>query len=490
MQKPQPPSDWSASLQLLARLHPPASVVYVGDAPVSSPSRVWEGWGAAHTLHIHQTQAGIAPADISAAPIAGRRTVQAVLGEQAEQSVTVYQLSLQAESGLWPPQALHAIWPNLRTLANHPCVTTTLDITLNGCFETGFEPPNWLFLDPLHSLHILRGAQQALRHLQVVVARVALPPADTQELRSASVSAITSRLSEEGFLAVSVLESRNPMLGWVLFAKDTVTPLKTSIAARDALAQEKAELTQRLEAQTAAQQAESKAKAQLQAQLQTETQAKQTEAQAKAEAIKQRDAEATSKQAEATAKAEALKQRDALSQEKADLIAAHDALTQEKAELTQRLAAQTAAQQAESKAKAQLQAQLQAETQAKQTEAQAKAEAIKQRDAEATARQAEAKAKAEALKQCDALSQEKADLIAAHETLRKDKEALDADKQSLNAKLKALQTQFDELQQRLPALETENQELAQRQHLLQKELVKAEVQIELIKDLLLREPGL
>ena len=38
--------------------------------------------------------------------------------------------------------------------------------------------------------------------------------------------------------------------------------------------------------------------------------------------------------------------------------------------------------------------------------------------------------------------------------------------------------------------ELENQELQHRQQLLQDELVKAEAQIELIKDLLLREPGL
>ncbi len=46
------------------------------------------------------------------------------------------------------------------------------------------------------------------------------------------------------------------------------------------------------------------------------------------------------------------------------------------------------------------------------------------------------------------------------------------------------------LQQRNQQLETDNQQNAIRQQLLQEELIKAEAQIELIKDLLLREPGL
>ena len=46
------------------------------------------------------------------------------------------------------------------------------------------------------------------------------------------------------------------------------------------------------------------------------------------------------------------------------------------------------------------------------------------------------------------------------------------------------------LQQRNQQLEIDNQENTLRQQLLQEELIKAEAQIELIKDLLLREPGL
>ena len=85
--------------------------------------------------------------------------------------------------------------------------------------------------------------------------------------------------------------------------------------------------------------------------------------------------------------------------------------------------------------------------------------------------------------QIDALVQEKAQLLATQEALSKDKADLS---QQLQTKAKAI----DEQVLRIKAAEAENQDLAARQQLMNDELLKAEAQIELIKDLLLREPGL
>jgi hypothetical protein len=96
---------------------------------------------------------------------------------------------------------------------------------------------------------------------------------------------------------------------------------------------------------------------------------------------------------------------------------------------------------------------------------------------------AEAKAKTAALAQRDALSEEKAALTAAHDEQTKlatqQQQALSVEKQGTTS-----------LQQRIQQLEAINTENAYRQQMQQEELIKAEAQIELIKDLLLREPGL
>jgi hypothetical protein len=235
------------------------------------------------------------------------------------------------------------------------------------------------------------------------------------------------------------------------------------------------------------------------------------EAMAKAGAIAQRDALASernqllatrddllkekadlaaARDAEATAKAEAIAQRDALANEKNQLLAGRDTLAKEKADLAT----------------------------ARDVEATAKAGAIAQRDALASeknqllafrdtlskekadlaaARDAEATAKAVAIAQCDALTNEKNQLVATRDVLLKEKDALTAarDEQTKLATesqhaLIVQQQEATSLQHRIQQLEADNYENTIRQQLQQEELVKAEAQIELIKDLLLREPGL
>lgn len=113
--------------------------------------------------------------------------------------------------------------------------------------------------------------------------------------------------------------------------------------------------------------------------------------------------------------------------------------------------------------------------------------------------------------QLDQLTKEKAELTAARDALAKDKTALTQarDEQSQlaterKAQLDKITTERDQLQkslnenkkalegakQQIQQLEEEASESLHRQQLLHEELIKAEAQIELIKDLLLREPGL
>jgi uncharacterized protein (DUF3084 family) len=245
---------------------------------------------------------------------------------------------------------------------------------------------------------------------------------------------------------------------------------------QDNLVQEKAKLI--------AESAElAKAKDQLGTQLAAETKAR-------TEALAQRDAEAK-------AKSEALVQRDTLVKEKAALTAArddqvnpailfksalstlqtqHDSLVQEKAKLI--------ADSAElAKIRDQLGTQLAAETNAR-------TEALAQRDVEA-------KAKTEAIARCDAEAKARSEAITQRDTLAKDKAALTfaRDEQVKLATerqnaLVTLQQDSETKLQRYQRMEADNQEHAMRQQMMQDELIRAEAQIDLIKDLLLREPGL
>jgi hypothetical protein len=171
-----------------------------------------------------------------------------------------------------------------------------------------------------------------------------------------------------------------------------------------------------------------------QGQIEQLTQARDAEAKGKAEAIAQ-------KVALAKEKAEAIAQRDAEAKGKADAQARIGVLEKEKGELS-------AARDQQAKLAQERQGQIEQLTQA---------------------RDAEAKGKAETIAQKEALAKEKTDAIAERDESRQ---------------------RLQDQQARMQQLETENTEARMRQTLLQDELVKAEAQIELIKDLLLREPGL
>jgi|GEM_PF-1501728 len=155
-------------------------------------------------------------------------------------------------------------------------------------------------------------------------------------------------------------------------------------------------------------------------------------------------------------------QIDSLSRDKAQLTRARDEQT--------KLATDRQAQ-VESLTKARAAAEQIAAERAKQIDVLQQAKAAADRNVEAQATQAEL------------LATEKAQLLTNREALAKDKADLE---RQLQAQTKATL----ELTQLLKVTETDNGDLMKRQHLLSEELLRAEVQIELIKDLLLREPGL
>lgn len=90
------------------------------------------------------------------------------------------------------------------------------------------------------------------------------------------------------------------------------------------------------------------------------------------------------------------------------------------------------------------------------------------------------KEKADLITACDALAKEKVELSGLRDALLKEKVAL-------TEQLGALQAQLQDHRGKVQLLETTNYELTARQALMNEELIKAEAQLELIKDLLLKD---
>ncbi len=264
-------------------------------------------------------------------------------------------------------------------------------------------------------------------------------------------------------------------------------------AARDALAKDKTALTQARELAT-----------ERQAQLDQLTQEKAELTAARDALTKDKTALTQARDEQAKLATERQAQLDQLTQEKAELTAARDTLANDKTALTQ-------ARDEQAKLATERQAQLDQLTKEKAELTAARDTLAKDKTALTQARDEQTKLATDRQAQLDQLSKEKAELTAARDALAKDKTALTQarDEQSQlaterKAQLDKVTTERDQLQkslnenkkalegakQQIQQLEEEASESLHRQQLLHEELIKAEAQIELIKDLLLREPGL
>lgn len=213
---PQPPSDWPAAVGLLARLHPPHSVVHVGSQPAAAPSRVWQQWGVPHALLVDP----LAEDDTNSTPTPGWHTRSAVLADQAHPAATFHTTSLQAESGLLPPQALRAVWPNIQAVDAQPCATVTLG-QLWASLPNPPPAPNWLFVDSLPALPVLQGGKDLVASAEVLCVRVLLTnPAHNNtppELAACTLPPVRHWLADLGFVCGAVVETRHPALALALF---------------------------------------------------------------------------------------------------------------------------------------------------------------------------------------------------------------------------------------------------------------------------------
>lgn len=524
----QPASHWPATLALLARLHPPRSLVHAGSPPATAPSRAWQQWHVPHAVVIDPL---LPPADT--APPTEWLQINAVLGAQAHAATPFYTQSLRPESGLLPPEPLRHLWPNLRTHAIEERPTLPLPQAL----PAGHPAPNWLLIDTLPALPTLQGAAPLLPGVDVLCTRVVLPTtAPHPELAPCQLHAVEHWLAPLHFRCVGVTETHHPDLAYALFVRDLAPQVQhlrhaqaelqhrlateasakiqalqqineqTQLAllrtaqlqqaqathaellqqheqlaqARQALQADLAQTTQARDAEAQAKQAAQQAQADLQAQLlkaqadnASLVQKQELQAQAQralradlTQTTQARDAEAQAKQAAQQAQADLQAQLAKIAADKAELLQKHELLAQThqalEANLAQAREAASTAQTALPKAQVHI-------TQLDQDKA-----------ALAQARDAEAQAKATLQSQLQQAQTAHTELLAKHEQLVQNQPAL-------QAQLQQKDQQIAELQQRLQNLQTEQQETIHRQQLMDEELLKAEAQIELIKDLLLRE---
>jgi len=390
-----------------------------------------------------------------------------------------YRYSLPWASGLVPlDEATQRLYPSLRTLTQNEVQTEAVDVLIDACLghaanaapgaaaQGGAGDAHLLLLDVgCHNAALLQSLEHsgALARFSTVIV-VPAHRRDTQIDVPLSLYGPVDTPAGLNLPDNAQVLARHPLLHALRHAQAQLEALTAEhqqlTATRDALTEEKSALT-------AERDGLAKEKQALSAETQTLTTERDTLTQAKAAAEQ--------------LAAERQTQLEALTAERQQLTATRDTLTKEKSALT-------AERDGLAKEKQALSAEKHTLTTERDTLTQAKA-AAEQRAAE---RQ----------KQLETLTAERQQLTATRDTLtqaRAAAEQLAAERltqfEALTAQHQQLTTAQDALAQENAALTTERDtlkqtiaEVQQRQVLLEQELIKADAQIELIKDLLLREP--
>ena len=452
----------------LRYLMPPQGVVHIGAGTGASATR-YADWSVntsvlieAEENYYHKlTQA-----------VSGHKewSAHTAMVSDKEHEAVYYKASNPNESGSLPPEVMAKLWRNLKTIEERRLITTTLERLLTSA---GILPDclNWLVIDCLPALPILQGAGKYMDGWDMIIARVLLDENLCPGNGAAKIE-IDPFLQTQGYRCIAVEEERQPAIANALYIRDWKKIQIKSLEYQERIQQ----LTHTSDAQT-------KVAAEREAQIQQLTQAR--DAQSKLAEERQVQIQQLTQTRDAQTKVAA--EQQAQIQQLTQARDAQSKLAEEQQAQIQQL---TQARDAQSKLAEERQVQIQQLTQARDAQSKVAEERqvqiqqlIQTRDAQtklATERQTQleqaAKAKSDQAKLAAECQQQVEQLTKARDEQAK----LDTERRR----------QLDEMQKRLQQLEGQNAEFASRQTLLQEEVVRAEAQIDLIKDVLLREPGL
>ncbi len=371
-----------------------------------------------------------------------------------------HQASNAAESGLLPPEQLRHYWQNLKTIATQPVEASSLDSILT----TQKIQPAWIWVDCFPALVILRGATNALAQANVVVARVIISdidaPADT------SLAAVQAFMQHRGFVLAGVQPERHPSIGTAVFFRDFAQLAVERQAELDAQLLKTSEIKEYQSKQAVAQQQQAQEASKTIAAIEAEKTQLETD----------KAALQTAHDALTAEKAQLTSERDAHAEARTQAIADRDLQTQLASKRQAQLAQLTQAQDAQSKLAAERHVQLEQATKTREEQTRVAAERQQQIEQLTKARDEQAKLASERQVQLAQLTQ------------ARDEQAKLA--QTKQAEIDKLKISFQEGQTRASQLEDQLAEMEARQRMMNEEMIRAEGQIDLIKDVLLREPGL
>jgi hypothetical protein len=127
-------------------------------------------------------------------------------------SALFHKTSVPCENGLLHPHQLSDLWPRISSRES-----VELDaITLAQVMEDLPSPADWLFIDCLPALPLLRGAMDFMSGVNVIVARVTAEPSAA----NADIDSLAEAMADSDFQLLTFEPNRNPQTGHALFVRN------------------------------------------------------------------------------------------------------------------------------------------------------------------------------------------------------------------------------------------------------------------------------
>ena len=435
----------------LRAIFPITAIVHVGVGSGHILTHYAE-WGVSCALLI-EAEETLFQQLASATQMQERLIAHKALISDKECSKTFFLASNPNEHGVIKPENFTDLWRNLKTQEERQIDSKTLESVLNSQ-NTLAAPVNWCVIDCLPALQVLQGTGKFIEGLEVIITRAILKEERCSEI-GASKNELDIFLASQGFYCIALEEERQPALGSLVYIRNWKNKYRVTNVQLEALTGEKRTLQE-------SQDHHAKRASERQVQLE--------------QLILSRDEETTKSQG-LQQQLEAIgKLKDEAVKESEELRVQLEALTGEKGSLLE-------SRDHHAKRASEWQVQLEQLTLLRDEE-------TKKSQGQQQQLEAIGKLKDEAEKESKELKVQLEALTGEKRTLQESRDHHGKLASERQVEISALKINVQKASDRISSLELQIAEQKQSLQLINDEMLKAEAQIELITNVLLREDGI
>ena len=212
-------------LDHLRVLYPISGVLHVG-AGTGASAHVYEEWGVPTVAYIEADEGRFAGLTELVETRAGWTTHCELLSDRSCET-TFYRTNSPNENSILLPENFKPLWRNLSTVEQKKIWATTIKEFLDRDSPIDEASAfNWVHIDCLPSLAILRGAGPFLHQWDVVIARTILDDGVLEERSNLTRGDLNCFMIEHGYVCVTHEEEHHPAIGQVLFVRNWKTDLQ------------------------------------------------------------------------------------------------------------------------------------------------------------------------------------------------------------------------------------------------------------------------